>query len=395
MASVEKIREAQRAKGPATILAIGSANPPNCIYQSDYPNFYFGATNSDHMTELKHKFKRICEKSMIRKRFFHLTEEILKANPNIGNYKAPSLNLRQDVGVADVTKIGGEAALKAIKEWGQPISKITHLVFCTMTGFDMPGADFQLIKLLGLNPSVNRCMIYQQGCYAGGTALRLAKDLAENNASARVLVVCSENMTMSFHGPSESHLDILIGQAIFSDGAAAAIVGASPDTLTEHPLFELIWATQSIIPDTEDGVVGKLREMGMTYHLSTNLAEFIGNNIENCMIEAFSSIGISDWNSLFFIVHPGGPLILHKIQENLGLNEEKLKTSRHVLREYGNMASPCVLFILDKMREKSMEEGKATTGDGLEWGVLFGFGPGLTVEAIVLHSIPVKNINAC
>ncbi|KAG2665860.1 hypothetical protein I3760_15G028200 [Carya illinoinensis] len=293
----------------------------------------------------------------VRKRFFYLTEEILKANPNIGNYKAPSLNSR-------------EAALKAIKEWGQPISKITHLVFCTMTGFDMPGADFQLTKLLGLNPSVNRCMIYQQGCYAGGTALRLAKDLAENNASACVLVVCSENMTMSFHGRSESHLDILIGQAIFSDGAMAAIVGASPSTLTEHPLFELVWVTQSIIPDTEDGVVGKLCEMGMTYYLLTNLAESIGNNIKNCMIEAFSSIDSSQ--------NPRKP--------------------QHVLTEYGehgNMASPCVLFILDKMREKSMEEGKATTGDGLEWGVLFGFGPDLTVETIVLLSIPVKNINAC
>ncbi|KAG2665853.1 hypothetical protein I3760_15G027500 [Carya illinoinensis] len=240
MTSAEKIREAQRDKGPATILAIGTANTPNSVYQSDYPDLYFHATNIKHMNELKHKFKCICEKSMIRKRFFHLTKEILKANPNIGNYKAPSMNSCQDVGVADVTKTGGEAALKAIKEWGQPISKITHLVFYTMTGFDMPRTGFQLTKFLGLNPSVNRCMIYQQGCYAGGTTLHLAKDLAENNTSAHVLILCSENMTMSFHGPSESHLDILIGQEIFSDDAAAAIISANPDTLIEHTLFKLV-----------------------------------------------------------------------------------------------------------------------------------------------------------
>jgi chalcone synthase len=66
-----------------------------------------------------------------------------------------------------------------------------------------------------------------------------------------------------------------------------------------------------------------------------------------------------------------------------------MRDTRHILSEYGNMSSACVLFILDEMRRRSTEEGKATTGQGLEWGVLFGFGPGLTVETVVLHSIPI------
>lgn len=118
-------------------------------------------------------------KSKIRKRYFHLTEEILKANPNLCKDNAPSLNARQDIVVTEVPSLGKEAAFKASKEWpGQPISKITRLVFCTMSQIDMPGADYQLTKLLGMNPSINRYMIYQQGCHAGGAALRLAKDLA-------------------------------------------------------------------------------------------------------------------------------------------------------------------------------------------------------------------------
>ncbi|RWW24039.1 hypothetical protein GW17_00011679 [Ensete ventricosum] len=56
----------------------------------------------------------------------------------------------------------------------------------------MPSADYRLTKLLGLRPSVNRLMMYQLGCFAGGTALRLAKNLAENNRGTRVLMVCSE-----------------------------------------------------------------------------------------------------------------------------------------------------------------------------------------------------------
>ena len=98
--------------------------------------------------------------------------------------------------VHGVPKLGKETALKAIKEWGQSISKNIHLVFSTSAGVDMPSADFQLTKLLGLNPNINRFMIYQQGCYASGTCLRLAKDLAKNNVDSRVVMVCVEITAM-------------------------------------------------------------------------------------------------------------------------------------------------------------------------------------------------------
>ncbi|KAK3006185.1 hypothetical protein RJ639_015801 [Escallonia herrerae] len=100
--------------------------------------------------------------------------------------------------VVEIPKLGKEAVAKAIKEWGQPKSKITHLVFCTTSNVNMPEVDYQLTKLLGLRPSVKRLMMYQQGRFVGDTVLRLAKDLAENNAGARVLVVCSENHRRHF-----------------------------------------------------------------------------------------------------------------------------------------------------------------------------------------------------
>ena len=80
---------------------------------------------------------------------------------------------------------------------------------------------------------------------------------------------------------------------------------------------------------------------------------------------------------------------MDQVEAKLELQKEKMRATRQVLSEYGNMSSACVLFILDEMRRRSAEEGKATTGEGLEWGVLFGFGPGLTVETVVLHSVPI------
>ncbi|MCD7445987.1 hypothetical protein HAX54_024691 [Datura stramonium] len=160
------------------------------------------------------------------------------------------------------------------------------------------------MKLLGLRPSVKRLMMYQQGCSGAGTALRLVKDLAENNKEARVLVVCSELINLiGFHGPSNTALNVLVGQALNA--------------------------------------------------------------------------------------HTGGRAIVNQIKLILGLKIEKLKATRHVLSDYGNMGSGTVLFVLDEMRKASINEGLGNTGEGLEWGVLCSFGSGLTIEAIALCSVSI------
>ncbi|KAL5725712.1 chalcone synthase [Ranunculus cassubicifolius] len=108
---------------------------------------------------------------------------MLEENPNLGSYMAPSLDTRQDIAAVGIKTLAKEAVEKALKEWGQPKSKITHLVVHATSGIDIPGLDYQLTKQLGLPLNVKRFMLYHQG-----TVLRLAKDLAENNEGARVLV---------------------------------------------------------------------------------------------------------------------------------------------------------------------------------------------------------------
>ncbi|CAN0862510.1 Chalcone synthase 1 [Linum grandiflorum] len=336
------------------ILAIGTANPSNCILQSNFPDYYFRVTNTQHSTDIIPNFTRICENSKIKKRYLHLTEHLIEKHPNLASYIAPSLDIRQDMMVVEVPKLGKEAATKAIKEWGQPKSKITHLIFSTSTGAHMPGADYQLTKLMGLDPSINRFMIYQQGCFG------------------------------------ESDISTLVGQAIFGDGAAAVIVGSDPDLEIEKPLFELVSAAQTIVPDSVGAIEGFTREAGLVYFLSKRLPDLVSKNVEKCLTEAFGALGLSlNWNSIFWAVHPGGPKILDKIEMELNLEAQKLRATRHVLAEYGNMWSGSVIFVLDEMRKKSMENGLGTTGEGLEWGVLLGFGPGLTVETVVLRSVTI------
>ncbi|KAG6480342.1 phenylpropanoylacetyl-CoA synthase-like [Zingiber officinale] len=375
------------ADGPATILAIGTANPSNVVDQMQYPEYYFRITNSQYKTDLMHKFRRVCEKSMIGKRHMCLTEEILKENPELCAYMAPSFDVRQKIVLAEVPRLAEEAADKAIKEWGQPASDITHLVFSSSAGVDLLGVDCRLLQLLGLSPRVRRVMLYNIGCHAGGTALRVAKDLAENNKGARVMVVCSELNVMFFRGPDDHHFENLIAQALFGDGAAAVIVGADPKE-AERPIYELASAAQVMLPESEEMVAGHLREIGLTFHLGSKLPAVVGANIQRCLEVSFAPMGVSNWNDLFWIVHPGGRAIVDQVEMSAGLGAGKLAATRHVLREYGNMQSASVLFIMDEMRKRSATEGCTTTGEGCEWGVLFGFGPGLTVETVVLHALP-------
>ncbi|MED6221299.1 Chitin synthase, class 2 [Stylosanthes scabra] len=330
---------------------------------------------------------------MIEKRHLVYTEDLLKENPNISTYGAPSLNTRQTILMKEVPKLGKEAALKAISQsqWGQPISEITHLIFYTTSCFgSMPGPDYHLAKLLGLKTTVNRHMIFNNGCHAGGSVLRVAKDIVENNAESRVLVVWVETMVVSFHGPSADHLDVLVGQALFGDGAAALIIGSCPNPFIEHPLYELVMASQTTISNTESSIEGNVQEMGLVYHLGKEIPIVISENIDKCLINAFSLIGVNtdtiDWNSLFYAIHPGGPSILNRIEEKLGLSKEKLRATREVLSQFGNMWSLGVIFVLDELKNSSKSEGKSTSGEGKEWRVLVGFGPRISMEIVVLRS---------
>lgn len=389
MRNVMEMKQRKRANGPACVLAIGRATPPNVIYQKDFPDFYFNVTNTNHKVELKEKFRRICDKTKIRKRHSYLTKEILEANPNMLTYGAPSLDARRALTVDYVPKLCMEAARKAIKEWDQPKSKITHLLAYSTLALSMPNLDCDLMRLLKLDPNVQRTGYSSIGCFAGPHLLRQAMEIAENNRGARVLVVFSEITTVNFHGPHEDHIDAMVGQALFGDGAAAVIVGADPNTSIEQALFELVHGQQTTVITTS-APHAEVVEMGQTIHLHRDLPSFVSKNVAGCLMKALRPLGISEWNELFWIAHNGGPKILDEIEGELGLGVEKLDVSRHILSEYGNIGCVGVVFMLDEMRKRSLEQGKSTTGLGFDWGVMFGFGPGFTVETLVLRSVHLE-----
>ncbi|KAG8099907.1 hypothetical protein GUJ93_ZPchr0013g33873 [Zizania palustris] len=380
---VHEIRRKQRADGPATVLGIGTANPETCMPQDEYPDYYFRVTNSEHLPHLKDRLKRICKKSGIEKRFmYERTDEVLEAHPEFTDRNQPSLDARVEITSKAVPELAAAAATKAIADWGRPATDITHLIFSTYSAVKAPSGDRYLASLLGLRPTVSRTVLSLHGCYGGGRALQLAKELAENNRGARVLVACAEMTLIAFYGPEEGADDTMIGHALFGDGSGAVIVGADPDDAFEHPLFEMAFASQTTVPNTEHLITMQHNMGGMDYHVGSGVPEIIGSNIEQCLVDAFDSIAVkAKWNDLFWAVHPGGRRILDVIQEVLGLGDGALAASRKVLSEFGNMSSTTVVFVLSELRRRFEANGV----EGAEWGALMAFGPGVTMETILLR----------
>ncbi|XP_037438660.1 bisdemethoxycurcumin synthase-like [Triticum dicoccoides] len=375
---IRQIRQAQRADGPACVLAIGTANPANCVQQEEYADYYFRVTNSEHLTELKAKLNRICTKSAIKKRYFYHTEELLQGHPEFLDRTLPSLKARLDITATAVPELAAAAAAAAIAEWGRPAADITHLVVGTYASAHMPGADHRVASLLGLDPSVRTTMLYVNGCASACAALRVAKDIAENNRRARVLVACAELTLIMFRAPQEGHLDTIISQALLSDGAGAMIIGADLEG-SEGSLFEMVAASQTVVPATAHAAVGQFGEEGFLFHPCIEMPAIVRQNVERCLVDALGPPGLSGrWNDLFWAVHPGGRAILDGVEEVLRLEPKKLAASRHVLSEYGNMSGVSIIFVLDELR-RSHDEHR-----GL--GLMLGIGPGLCLETMVLHA---------
>jgi predicted naringenin-chalcone synthase len=321
----------------------------------------------------------------MKNRYFYHTQELLDAHPEFLDRKAPSLDARLDIAAVAAPELAAAAAAKAIAKWGRPATDITHLIVSTNSGAHAPGADHRLASLLGLRPDVCRTMLQLNGCTAGCAVLRLSKDIAENNRSARILVACVELTITSFRGPDEEDtFETLINQALFSDGAGAVIVGADPVyTAGERPLFEMVSASQTVVPGTEDVINMQLGKSGVHGNMSTKLPILAADNVEKCLVEAFGRLGVTvEWNDLFWAVHAGSKLILDNMDKILHLDPRKLASGRAVVNEYGNMLGATVIFVLSELQRQMEEEGN----DAVEWGVMMGFGPGFTVETMVLHA---------
>jgi predicted naringenin-chalcone synthase len=258
-------------------------------------------------------------------------------------------------------------AEQAVRKLDTDLSAVTHLIVTTCTGLSAPGIDLKLTELLKLNPGVERTVVGFMGCYAAINALRLARQivLAENDA----VVLCVSVELCTLHLQETDDLEKVLSFSIFGDGAAAAIVSR------EAVGFRLDRFKTATMPDDRELITWDVGDSGFDMHLSGETPAALKRGLPDAMTAILpdGSDQISLW-----AVHPGGKSILDAVETAIELPEHALTYSREVLRQFGNMSSATVLFVLAAMLKDGPRRG--------DQGVAMAFGPGLTAETMAFSA---------
>ncbi len=223
---------------------------------------------------------------------------------------------------------------------------LTHLVTVSCTGFAAPGFDIGLMKALTMRPTVARTHIGFMGCHGAFNALRVARAFAESTPAARVLVCATELSSIHYYYPWNPKR--MVGNALFGDGAAAVVAALDSDFSEER------WRHQAsgscLFPGSEQAMTWSVGNHGFDMTLSTRVPGLIAQHLGPWLKEWLASLGLTIPTIASWAIHPGGPRILSSIEESLGLRKGTASASREILHGFGNMSSPTILFIVDRLR---------------------------------------------
>lgn len=256
---------------------------------------------------------------------------------------------------------------------GRPASTITHLITVSCTGLSAPGLDIHLIETLGLPANTWRTSVNFMGCYAAMHALKIADTICKSNCNAMVLVACVELCTIHFQ--EEYVCDNMSSAILFADGAAAALLSGS----TADNGLEMVHAYSSLSFNGKREMAWRLSSAGFQLKLSGYIPHLIEADFGAFVREVLLSAGLVFSDITHWGIHPGGKKILDAVGKSLHLSTDQLQHSYDILRNFGNMSSCTILFVLKRIQ--SSINGKPPSK-------IFSaaFGPGLTLEALILSS---------
>ena len=370
------------------ITAIATATPPFKHNQEDILAFMQNVYKNTYQIDEKEqrKIKILYKKTGINTRYSCLSDyskpqtdwEFYPKNAQLLPF--PDVSLRMNY----FDKCALPLALKAIKQLpdfkeNQP--KITHLLTVSCTGLAAPGLDIALVNALGLPTNTVRSSVNFMGCYAGFHALKQADYICKADNTARVLVVCVELCTLHFQKNYDT--DNLTANALFADGACACIVVPTPTKAGVKGL-EIAHFYSEILANGEKDMAWCITSSGFLMTLSGYIPQLIGKDMKTLFEKALSNAHLTQKDIKHWAIHPGGKKILEAVENSLQLPENALEISHNVLKNFGNMSSVTIFFVLKEMlEEKNKRIPQHAKQQEKEYIFATGFGPGLTMETAI------------
>ena len=263
-----------------------------------------------------------------------------------------------------------DAATNAIEKAGLTPDQIDGVVTVSTTGIATPSLEARVAGRVGLRDNVRRVPVFGLGCAGGVNGLALASRLAAADPGTHWLFVTVETCSISIQLDSDDPAAV-VATALFGDGAAAAVV-----TSGMHSLAHITGSAEKIWPDTLRIMGWDVEDPGLAVVFDRAIPPFIEAELASAVDGMCGELGIGRDEVGRFCCHPGGVKVIDAIESALALNQGELNLEREVLRDYGNMSAPTVLFVLDRLLERGLPDKVMMTA----------FGPGFTCAGLLLEA---------
>ena len=338
------------------IIGVGTANPPVRLTQEQ--SFYAAGYKSE-------RIRKIFLNSDIEYRHFYFG--------GIPNLEEDS-DQQNERYLSGAMRIGCRAIINCLKAADVVVGDVDLLATCSCTGYVCPDVGSRLIAHMRFKRTVQRASVVGLGCAGALPTLQRVVDFMRAGPSRKALMLAVEICSACYY--VDDTLETVIGNAICADGAAALLLGTNVQKKSIYPRiidFETFLDTAQIDQVGLQHRNGKLRIV-----LGASIQHLAGPMIERALQPLLQRHGLSRSQIRFWVVHPGGRKVIDNVQRHFGMTDEQLGFSRSVLRNYGNMSSPTVMFVLDEV----VRNGEPRPGD---WGVMIALGPGMAAEAALLR----------
>jgi alkylresorcinol/alkylpyrone synthase len=272
--------------------------------------------------------------------------------------------------IAGASKLFEDVVRKALDAAALDARQIDAVITVSSTGIATPSLEARVLPRLGFRPDVRRIPIFGLGCAGGVSGFANASRIAASEPGTTVLLVTIELCTLAFRLDRATKPDI-VSAALFGDGAAAAIFRSG-----EEPAIGRVGgATEHLWADSIDIMGWSTDQAGLGVILSRSLPDFIARNYRVEFDRAMERLALTPADIDRVVCHPGGTKVLEAIETALELSAGAFDVERSVMRDFGNMSSPTVLFVLERLLAQGFE-GTA---------VLAALGPGFTASFATLH----------
>ena len=352
---------------PAYITFIGTAVPEHTIEQASIAEFMIRASQLDYPEA--RKLRALYRSTKIQKRHSVLKDYGLTDNfefyPNTPDLEPfPTVSQR----MLAYRRFALPLALKSLQEAQntEKLNSVTHLITVSCTGLYAPGLDIELVESLQLSRQTQRTSINFMGCYGAFNGLKVAHSIVQADPNAKVLLVCIELCTLHFQKKADDNY--LLSNALFADGAASVIIEGHPRGLS----LEMRSFHCDLLFEGRNDMAWHVGDFGFEMVLSSYIPRLVKGGLGELMTQLQQTTALPNFD--FYAIHPGGRAILEAAESQLGLTLEDNRYAYEVLRDYGNMSSCTVVFVLQKLlQERTREDvGKHIFS--------CAFGPGLTLE---------------